>query len=66
MCPLCIATAALIAGGVASTGRLAAVRMKHRAKKTAERHASALPTQPGARGQKPPEAARPSAAARGE
>jgi len=35
MCPVCLATAALIAGGAAATGKLAARRLKRSAAKQA-------------------------------
>ena len=43
MCPMCLATAALIAAGVASTGGLAVVAMKRFGVKNAVDNNSALP-----------------------
>src|SRR5262245_41506946 len=53
MCPVCIATAVLIAGGVASTGGLAAVAMKKFGVKTAaDSHSTSTPSKGALEGDK--------------
>ena len=53
MCPVCITTAVLIAGGVASTGGLAAVAMKKFGVKNApDSHSTPTPSKEALEGDK--------------